>query len=221
MSSAGVSAALSCALVWLARTWIGERLRSAIQAEYAAKLETLKVQLKAEADTQLESHKATLKARGDVELEKLRSALAISAAVQSTKYGGLVQRRFDAIAAIHGQLLRFHQAVQQLVQAIEFSGGPSKEDRARAVADAFEAFDAAYLPQRIFLTQSTSERIDQIRQSLVSSANLFNLVISRQQNMAEKWIEIEQRVSKEVALAMAELERDLRALMGDAEAQTS
>ncbi len=88
LSSAGVSAALSCALVWLARTWIGERLRSAIQAEYAAKLETLKVQLKAEADTQLESHKATLKARGDVELEKLRSALAISAAVQSTKYGG-------------------------------------------------------------------------------------------------------------------------------------
>lgn len=88
LSSAAVSAALSCALVWLARTWIGERLRSAIQAEYAAKLETLKVQMKAEADTQLESHKVKLKARGDVELEKLRAALAISAAVQSTKYGG-------------------------------------------------------------------------------------------------------------------------------------
>lgn len=214
LSSAGASVFLSGALIWLFRTWIGERLRGVIQTEYAVKLETIRVQLKADADAKLESHKAVLKAQGDVELERLRSALAIAANERSAHVSGLVPRRFDAIALTYGNLLRFHQAVTQLVGGLEFSGA-TREERARQVADAFDTFDANYQPQKIYLTRHTADRIDAIRQRLVSSANLFNLVIARNQNMAEQWIEIEQRVSMEIPAAMQDLEADLRELMGD------
>ncbi|PRX26099.1 hypothetical protein B0G75_12056 [Paraburkholderia sp. BL18I3N2] len=47
-SSASVSATLRGALAWLARTWISERLRAAIQAAYATRIETLGVHLRAD-----------------------------------------------------------------------------------------------------------------------------------------------------------------------------
>jgi hypothetical protein len=103
LSSAGASMVLSGALVWLLRTWIGERLRGAIHAEYAEKPETLKVQLQADAALKLETYRATLKGQGDAELEKLCVSLAIAAAARNAQYGGLVERRFEAIAAVHGR----------------------------------------------------------------------------------------------------------------------
>jgi hypothetical protein len=51
----------------------------------------------------------------------------------------------------------------------------------------------------------------------VSSTNLFNLVVAKQQNTAEQWIQIEQRVSREIPATVKDLEADLRALMGDVE----
>jgi hypothetical protein len=125
-------------------------------------LETLKAQLKADADLKLETYRATLKGQSDVELEKLRSSLAMAAAERHATHAGLVQRRFDAIAATHGQLLRFHQRVAQLVQAMELAGGPSREQRAKEVADTFTMFDAAYQDQKIFLSKRTADRIDAI-----------------------------------------------------------
>ncbi len=78
LSSAGVSVVLTPALVWLLHTWIGERVRGAIQAEYAEKLESLRAQLQADAALKLETYRATLKGQGDAELEKLRASLAIA-----------------------------------------------------------------------------------------------------------------------------------------------
>ena len=53
ISSAAVSLALSGLLLWITKTWIGERLKGAIKDEYNTKLESHKAQVKAEFDTQL------------------------------------------------------------------------------------------------------------------------------------------------------------------------
>lgn len=215
LSSAGTSAALCSALVWLARTWIGERLRNAIQAEYAAKLEMLKAQLKADADKQLESHKAILQAQNAVELERLRAQLAIAAAERNAHLSGLVPRRFDAIAATYGNLVRFQQAVAELVQGWEFNGGPTRDERAKEVADAFEAFSTDFRRQKVYLTQRSADRVGAIGQPLLSSANIYTLVISRHQGMHDQWIDVLDRVTNGAPAAMKLLETDLRALLGD------
>ncbi|MCA7965700.1 hypothetical protein LGM54_22280 [Burkholderia cenocepacia] len=214
LSSAGVSIALTGALVWLLRTWIGERVRSAIQAEYAEKLETVKAQLQADAALKLETYKATLKGRGDAELEKLRASLAIAAAQQNAQYGGLVERRFEAIATVHGLLLRFHQAVHQMIQPTLFVAGPSNEERSEAVHQASVEFENAYPKKKIFLPKALSDQIDHIRQSLVSNANVYQMLVVPKQDY-ERHHEVYVNVSNELPKTIAALEAELRALMGD------
>jgi hypothetical protein len=60
LASATVSGALTAALVWLAKSWIGERIKGAIQHEYNQKLESHKAQLKVQYDRDLEQLKSEL-----------------------------------------------------------------------------------------------------------------------------------------------------------------
>lgn len=214
LSSASVSIVLTGALVWLLRTWIGERVRSAIQTEYAEKLETLKAQLQADAALKLETYKATLKGRGDAEIEKLRASLAIAAAQRNTQYGGLVERRFEAIASVHGLLLRFHQAVHQLVQPALFVTEPSNDERSEAVYQASVEFENAYPKNKIFLPKALSDQIDHIRQSLVSNANVYQMLVVPKKDH-QRHLEVYTKVSDELPKTIAALEAELRALMGD------
>ncbi|MBI4266061.1 MAG: hypothetical protein HY657_16930 [Acidobacteria bacterium] len=59
LTSAGVSVLLTAALIWLSKAWLSERLKGAIQHEYAEKLETFKAQLKAQSDVAVEQLKAS------------------------------------------------------------------------------------------------------------------------------------------------------------------
>lgn len=70
LSAAGVSAALTGVVIWLARNWIGERLRNSIRHEYDLKLSTLNNELRTQADAQA----AQLKASIERESEKIRFA---------------------------------------------------------------------------------------------------------------------------------------------------
>lgn len=67
LASATVSAALTAALVWLAKSWIGERIKGAIQHEYNEKLESYKAKLEVEHDRDLEKLKSEL---GDASAER-------------------------------------------------------------------------------------------------------------------------------------------------------
>jgi hypothetical protein len=214
LSSASASMVLSSALVWLLRTWIGERVRGAIQDEYAQKLETLKAQLQADANLKLETYKAALKGQGDVELEKLRASLSVEAAARNAQYGGLIERRFNAVASAHGLLLRFHQAVQQMVQPDLFARGPSNDERSETVYQASVAFEKAYPDQKIFLPKLLSDQIDHIRQSLVSNANVYQMLIAPKQDY-EHHLKVYVKVNDDLPKTIAALEAELRALMGD------
>ena len=60
LASLTVSGALTAAIIWLAKNWIGERLRAAIQHEYDQKLEGYKVQLQSQHERSPEVLKAEL-----------------------------------------------------------------------------------------------------------------------------------------------------------------
>lgn len=67
LASATVSAGLTAALIWLAKSWISERIKGAIQHEYNEKLESHKAKLEVEHDRDLEQLKAAL---GEVSAER-------------------------------------------------------------------------------------------------------------------------------------------------------
>jgi hypothetical protein len=90
------SASLSLALVWLARSWIAERLRAAIAHEYAEKLER---------------HRADLASSNDAALERLRAT--------NTRQLTELQHATETYRATH---VEFHRkriaAIEQLWRAV-------------------------------------------------------------------------------------------------------
>ena len=70
LASASASAVLTGVLVWLAKSWIGERIKGAIQHEY---------------DQKLASYQSTLQAERESDLVKLRSELAETSAERDAR----------------------------------------------------------------------------------------------------------------------------------------
>jgi hypothetical protein len=199
------SGLVSSAIVFTARTWIGERIKAGINHKYAGELERLKSALESEAK---------------IELAQLGARLQMAAAEQQARSGSLIQRRFDAIAAVHGDLLKFYEAVQQMVQPNLFGHGPSREQASEATYKTNMAFEKSYMAQKIFFPKALADRIDGIRKALVSNANVFQYLVAGQSNANpamsnERWMDVYQKLNQEVPVAITALEDELRALMGD------
>lgn len=201
ISSAAVSAALSGLLLWITKTWIAERLKNAIKAEY---------------DTKLETHKAQLKARSDVEIEQLKSSLNIAANQRNTTFSHLHTRRVDVVANTYAKLKKLHDCVANYVKPLELSGERSKEERRKDVIEASADFTPYYSQNQIFLSQPVAESIRQMNQELISISNLFVFTVDLPHTPDfQQWIKITEKFEGSVKDALAGLERQLRQLLGD------
>src|SRR4051812_21797780 len=108
LSSAGVSAILAAAMVFLAKNWISERLKAAIKSEY---------------DQQLESHKSQLKAQGDTQLEQFKAQLHIAAAERSIRLTRVFEKTVETVSGTYERLLAFHDAVAEYTNVFEWPEG--------------------------------------------------------------------------------------------------
>ena len=216
ISSAASSAVLSGLLLWLTKTWVSERLKNAIKAEYDTKLESHKAQLKAEYDKKVETHKAQLKAESDVELEKLKSSLNIAASQRNTTFNQLHTRRVDVIANTYAKLKYLHDCVANYIKPFVMTGEPSIEERRKAVYEASNDFTPYYSQNQIFLSQEVSEMISKVNQELISISNLYIFTIELQNTPnSAQWIEITEKFEGNVKVAVQGLEKQLRQLLGD------
>lgn len=216
ISSAAVSAALSGALLWITKTWIAERLKNAIKAEYDTKLESHRAQLKAEYDKQLETHKAQLKARSDVEIEQLKSSLSIAANQRNTTFSQLHIRRVDVIANTYAKLKMLHDCVANYVKPFEENGERSKEERRKDVVEASSEFTPYYSQNQIFLSQPVADAIRQVNQELVLISNVFIYAVELAPTPdVEQWFKITEKFEGNVKEALSGLEKQLRQLLGD------
>jgi len=101
ISSAGTSLILSGAGIWLARSWITERLRASIKHEYDQQLATINSELKLRVDTQLASAKADV----DRQAEKLRIASTSFSEVQKAA----IARKLDSVDTLWSGLLKIRE----------------------------------------------------------------------------------------------------------------
>ena len=104
LSSAAVSGTLTAILIWLSKTWIGERMKGAIKDEY---------------DQKLESHKSQLKAQSDVTLEQLKSQLQISAAERNFRFSKLLEKQGESIEELYAKLRKLDYGVRDVTLKID------------------------------------------------------------------------------------------------------
>lgn len=103
LSAVGVSTAAALAVVWLARNWIGERLRQSIKHEYDQKLVALNAELQARSDTQ----QALLGASIEREADRLR--FATGAIGESHKI--TIGRKLHAVDLVWGTVLKARENI--------------------------------------------------------------------------------------------------------------
>lgn len=202
IASAGVSAVVSAALVWLAKSWISERLKNAIKSEYDQKLET---------------HKAQLKAQSDVEIERLRSQLNITGLEHGVRFSKLHEKRAEVIAETYALLKELSFRVGDLVKIFELAGDSSRDERRNAAAKAHENFHSYYTAKLIFFPRATASKLEEINIQFVKNFNEFVFTVERSKGIdtTRNWIEIFNRVNDEIPVALKELESEFRKLLGD------
>ncbi|MGA4606693.1 hypothetical protein [Pseudoalteromonas maricaloris] len=202
ITSAAVSAVLTGILIWMAKSWISERLKNAIKSEYDQKLET---------------HKAQLKSQMDVEVEKLKSSLSIAAAERHVKFSKLHEERASVIAETYSLLKDVYITLQNYVKIFEPAGDKPREERREIASKAHGRFREYYPKKIIFLPQKTAEKLEEIDMELVRTFNEFAWTVDFQQGGGDamKWNEIFERMRGEMKLALGELENEFRKLLGD------
>ncbi len=204
----------SAAVVWLARTWISERIKNAIKHEYDAKLET---------------HKAQLKSESDVSVERLKAQLQIAASERNTRFTKTFEVIAETVAETYKRLLALNDAVSSYLSIFGFQGDPSKADRRKIVADKMFEFVDYYRPRRLFLPPATTQRIDDLRKKLHMTTLEFKYGVEEDgdtrrrranplaENDIDTWMKAHDFMSTEVPTILALLEEAFRRVLGTAE----
>lgn len=216
ISSAAVSAALSGLLLWITKSWIGERLKGAIKAEYDTKLESHKAQLQSSNSKELEILKAQLKSHADVEVEQLRSKLQVQAAQQNLTFSRLHERRVDAIDLVHGKLIPVRDSVGRYINAFQPSGASDKE-HLNAVQTAYNDFKLAFIQHQLFLPRNIASAVEKLDETFLQITNQFTLVVKAdpKQPNTEMWIKLIDRFKVDIDDAIERLHEDMRLALGD------
>lgn len=210
LSSAAVSAFLSGFLIWLTKSWISERLKNSIKNEY---------------DERLETHKAQLKAQADIESERLRSQLSIAATEHQVKFSRLHDKRAEVIAALYGLLVQAHWDAGSFISPIELGGEPTKKEKyvtaMNAIADFFRSFEK----NKIYLPSELCDLLEKFVQTMRQKVIGFGVYVQidegtmasqSYQKKLEAWTASWEYFDKEVPVARAALEQELRSILGPA-----
>lgn len=204
LGAAGITGGVvATAIVWLAKTYLSEKIRTQIKHEYDQKLET---------------HKAQIKAQSDVEVEKLRSQLSVAAAERHIRFSNLHEKRAEVIAEVYAALTKVLFAIASYVRMFESSGIPSRADREKTAVDAINAFSDSYRPQKIFIPKTTAVRLDQVFDELRGAHIDCSVAVDHEPQNTERtkrWVDVHKKVEHLAKVAMSELEDDLRKLLGD------
>lgn len=208
LTSSIVSSMFAVGVVWLFRTWISERLKSAIKHEYDEKLET---------------HKAQLKAQTDIETERLRSQLNIAAHERQVRFADLHTKRAEVIAELYGLIVQAYWDTSSFVSPADWNGEPDKKQKyvtaMNAIADFFRFFDK----NRIYLPEALCEQLESFVQKMRSEAIGFGVYVRYNDDALpshalekkhDAWTKAWEYFGKEIPMARAALEAELREILG-------
>lgn len=205
-----VSAGLTAFMLWLTKSWIGERLRNAIKAEY---------------DQTLETHKAQLKSASDVEVERLKAQLSIAANEHHIVFSKLQEHRANVIAEMYGQLVEAYWAFQSFVSPFEMGGEPKKSEKYVTALNKSTDFFRYFEKNKIYLPEELCAQIDEFLKNMRKEAIGFGVYVQYGEErlpdhtlraMHEKWTAASTYFDTEVPKAKKALENELRRLIGAA-----
>jgi len=207
LTSAGTVAVLLTAAGWLLRSWIAERLRSAVKHEY---------------DERLESHKAQLKANYDVSIARLNFQFTQTTIEHQVRFAGLYAKRADVISHAYSLLVKAHREAHYFASPIQYSGGAEVENQYVATLNALSAFFDYFDENQLWLPTSVCKKITPIVDEMHSKIVMYGVYrkmsaegmsADTQKNKDEAWQATWKFFREEMPVARTMLEDELRSLL--------
>ena len=155
----------------------------------------------------------------DVELfrERIRAQVAISSRLH--------EERGNVIRELYTNLVDLIEKTASFVHPAEMSGEPTKDEKQKLVRQALESFLTHFSRNRIYLSASLSERIQEFVDSFVDPASKFALyrTMSKDETsgsvakeMHTAWFEAFDVVQKQIPAMRIALEEEFRLVLGTA-----
>ena len=209
------SGTLSSVLIWLSKTWLSERLKNAIQHEYNAKLETLRVQLKCQSEKELEQFKAQLKVESDRDTEGFKARLQIPAAERQIRYSHVFELTAEVLANLYANLIDLNAAVLEFNSpSINNADRPRLQQVAQQRGDELRAY---YIPRQIYIPKNTQQSISKYLNLLYGFAHkssLLRLMPSTAVNWESRCQEVTSIQDQQLPALLSLLQDDFQHLLG-------
>jgi hypothetical protein len=207
ITSAGAAAVLIAAVGWLLRSWIAERLKSAVKHEY---------------DERLESHKAQLKANYDVEIARLNFQFAQTTIEHQVRFSGLYAKRADVISQAYTLLVKAHREAHYFASPIQYLGGPEVENQYVATLNALGAFFDYFDENQLWLPTSVCQKISPLVEEMRAKIVMYGIYrqmpeidmsVDTRRHKDEAWQATWKFFREEMPAARTTLEDELRSLL--------
>ena len=166
--------------VFALKTWLSERIKGSIKAEYDERIETLKAQLKNQYDEKLETLKAQLKSQSDIEIEQVKSRLSIAATQQQVRFSRLHEKRAAVIAEMYSALQELIEVVQGFITD-QGSSHDSRSESYKNIQEAARKFSGLCREKRLFVPRGTADKLEDIERNIKYAANIRMLTDIDQQ----------------------------------------
>jgi hypothetical protein len=204
LSSAAVSAGLAAALIFLSKSWITERLKSAIKSEY---------------DLKLENYKHKLAAESAREIESLKAQLQVVTSKHQIQFSSLHEKLAETVAGVYSRVVELKRSIANYVKIMESDSDGTKEDRRKVVGKCFQEFHDFYQPNKIYMPKRVIPKIDELEEMLFTTTNEFMWKVEiadkkRGDGDVAIWSKCAKDISESVPPVLESLEDEFRTLLG-------
>lgn len=130
----------------------------------------------------VEGFKKQLQSQFDVALGRLRHDLRLVAAQHENQIQLLQERRLAVIEELYSKLIAFVGAAESFANIMEWSGEPSKEEKAKTLSEKAGDFHEYYLRHSIYFTNDTCAKVESLWQKVHKASIKFSVHLAHSKN---------------------------------------
>lgn len=170
----------------------------------------------------IELFKERLQAQSAVQLERLRHELRLVAAEHEKRIHLLQERRAHTIAELHSKIMDFLAAAESFASLMEYSGEPSKREKARLLDEKAGEFHKYFLRNRIYFSEDVCEKVETLFREVHDSSVGLSIWLAKGEKGAgdystqinEAWGEAWRAMKDKVPPLVKAIEAEFRELLG-------
>ena len=181
----------------------------------------LRAALKHSADRDLVQFKSRLETTATTEIERLRSELRVFEAERSKQSALLQEKRANLIDELYKKLIDYLAAAESFSSIVEWSGEPTKEEKAKVLSEKTGEFFNFFVRHRIYFSAALCEKIKHLYDTVrmpTTSYNVWRQAVKNHDSSGGKFFEAWETAAKtiqsDVPPLMLAIEDEFRSLLG-------